>query len=75
MRAALSAAASSTARSRDLSPGCGRPTGEDRVLKDIAATPYRLDVMISARRLGEFFLRKWQTKTSMILSSGFFVPL
>jgi hypothetical protein len=35
--------------------GCGRPTAEDRLLKDIAAAPYGLDIMISTGRPGEFF--------------------
>ena len=33
----------------------GLSRGSDRVPKDIAATPYCLDVMTSAGRLGEFF--------------------
>src|SRR5882762_8065977 len=31
------------------------PRGDGRILKDIAATPHRLDVMTSAGRLGKFF--------------------
>ena len=53
--------------------GSGCPAGEDRLSKDIAATPYRLNVMISAGRPGEFFAQV-ANKDIDDLELGFLYP-
>src|SRR6516162_1627752 len=53
--------------------GVARPICDDRISKDIAATPYRFYVMVSASRRGDFFAQV-ANKDINDLELGFFFP-